>query len=106
MSLPLHFGIDADTIPAKRAYLSADADLAADWRIEFADDKRLRVGLVWSGSEGHQHNMFRSVGIERYAKAFEGIENIAFFSLQKDASGAVSTARDGGFEIADRTGQV
>src|SRR5260370_34630008 len=48
--------------------------------------------------------MFRSVGIDRYAKAFKGIENIAFFSLQKDASGAVSTARDGGFEIADRTG--
>jgi tetratricopeptide (TPR) repeat protein len=105
MSLPLHFGIDAETIPAKRAYLSADANLAADWRIEFADDKRLRVGLVWSGSEGHQRNMFRSVGIDRYAKAFKGIENIAFFSLQKDASGAVSTARDGGFEIADRTGK-
>jgi hypothetical protein len=105
LSLPLHFGIDADAIPAKRAYLSADADLAADWRAEFAADKRLRVGLVWSGSEGHQRNMFRSVGIERYAKAFAGIENVAFFSLQKDASGAVSTARDGGFEIADRTGK-
>jgi len=105
LSLPLHFGIDAETIPAKRAYLSADADLAADWRAEFAADKRLRVGLVWSGSEGHQRNMFRSVGIERYAKAFAGIENVAFFSLQKDASGAVSTARDGGFEIADRTGK-
>ncbi|MDT5029742.1 MAG: hypothetical protein QOE61_6813, partial [Micromonosporaceae bacterium] len=105
LSLPLHFGIDADTIPAKRAYLSADADLAADWRAEFAADKRLRVGLVWSGSEGHQRNMFRSVGIERYAKAFSGIENAAFFSLQKEASGAVSTARDSGFEIADRTGK-
>jgi len=105
LSLPLHFGIDADTIPAKRAYLSADAGLAADWRAEFAADKRLRVGLVWSGSEGHQRNMFRSVGIERYAKAFSGIENVAFFSLQKDASGAVATARDSGFQIADRTGK-
>ena len=105
LSLPLHFGIDADTIPAKRAYLSANADLAADWRAEFSADKRLRVGLVWSGSEGHQRNMFRSVGIERYAKAFSGIENVAFFSLQKDASGAVATARESGFEIADRTGK-
>jgi len=105
MSLPLHFGIEEETIPAKRGYLSADPDLAAEWRTEFAADKRLRVGLVWSGSEDHQRNMFRSVGIERYAKAFSGIENIAFFSLQKDASGAVSTARDGGFEIADRTGK-
>ncbi|MFT4431858.1 hypothetical protein ACMX25_00440 [Caballeronia sp. 15715] len=105
LSLPLHFGIDAETIPAKRAYLSADADLTTEWRTEFAADKRLRVGLVWSGNEGHQRNMFRSVGIERYAKAFAGIENVAFFSLQKDASGAVSTARDSGFEIADRTGK-
>jgi hypothetical protein len=105
LSLPLHFGIEEESIPAKRAYLSPNPDLAAEWRTEFAADKRLRVGLVWSGSEGHQRNMFRSVGIERYAKAFKGIENIAFFSLQKDASGAVSTARDGGFEIADRTGK-
>jgi tetratricopeptide (TPR) repeat protein len=105
LSLPLHFGIEAQTIPAKRAYLSADADLAAEWRTEFAADKRLRVGLVWSGNETHQRNMFRSVGIERYAEAFKGIENVAFFSLQKEASGAVSTARESGFEIADRTGK-
>jgi tetratricopeptide (TPR) repeat protein len=105
LSLPLHFGIEADTIPSKKSYLTADADLAADWRAEFADDKRLRVGLVWSGNETHQRNMFRSVGIERYAQAFKGVDNVAFFSLQKDASGAVSTARDGGFEIADRTGK-
>ncbi len=105
LSLPLHFGIEEETIPAKRAYLSPNPDLAAEWRTEFAADKRLRVGLVWSGGETHQRNMFRRVGIERYAKAFSGIENIAFFSLQKDASGAVSTARDGGFEIADRTGK-
>ncbi|WP_213780173.1 tetratricopeptide repeat protein [Caballeronia sp. dw_276] len=105
LSLPLHFGIEEETIPSKRAYLSSDTDLAAEWRAEFAADKRLRVGLVWSGSETHQRNMFRSVGIERYAEAFKGIENVAFFSLQKEASGAVSTARDGGFEIADRTGK-
>jgi len=105
LSLPLHFGIEEDTIPSKKAYLAADADLAADWRTEFAADKRLRVGLVWSGNENHQRNMFRSVGMDRYAQAFRGIENVAFFSLQKDASGAVSTARDGGFEIADRTGK-
>jgi tetratricopeptide (TPR) repeat protein len=105
LSLPLHFGVEEDTIPSKKSYLSADTDLATEWRAEFADDKRLRVGLVWSGSENHQRNMFRSVGIERYAQAFKGVDNVAFFSLQKDASGAISTARDGGFEIADRTGK-
>lgn len=105
LSLPKHFAIDEATIPAKKAYLSADADRAAAWRAESAGDKRLRVGIAWSGSAGHQRNMFRSVGIERYANALGGIGNIAFFSLQKGATGELSEARKGGFEIVDRTGQ-
>jgi tetratricopeptide (TPR) repeat protein len=105
LSLPLHFAVEEDTIPAKRAYLSADTERVAEWRAESASDKRLRVGLVWSGSEDHQRNMFRSVGIDRYARAFGGIENVAFFSLQKEGMGALSEARKGGFEIVDRTGQ-
>jgi hypothetical protein len=103
--LPKHFAIEEETIPAKRAYLSADTERVAQWRAESAGDKRLRVGLVWSGSEGHQRNMFRSVGIERFANAFRDIENVAFFSLQKEGSGALSEARKGGFEAVDRTGQ-
>jgi tetratricopeptide (TPR) repeat protein len=105
LSLPKHFGIEEETIPAKRAYLSADTDRAAQWRAESSGDKRLRVGLVWSGNETHQRNMFRSVGIDRFANAFRNIENVAFFSLQKEGAGALSEARKGGFEVVDRTGQ-
>lgn len=105
LSLPKHFAIEEDTIPAKRAYLSADTDRAAQWRAESAGDKRLRVGIVWSGSEGHQRNIFRSVGIDRFANAFRNMDNVAFFSLQKEGFSALSEARKGGFEVIDRTGQ-
>jgi tetratricopeptide (TPR) repeat protein len=104
LSLPLHFATDADTIPAKRAYLSAEPERAAEFQTLTETKKRLRVGLVWSGSATHQRNMFRSVGLDRYAQAFGKMDNVAFFSLQKDAQQDVAAAREAGFEIADHTG--
>jgi hypothetical protein len=103
LSLPLHFGTDADTIPAKRAYLCADPARAAEFLAHSETKKRLRVGLVWSGNATHQRNLFRSVGLDRYAQAFGKMENVAFFSLQKDAGPELAAAREAGFEIADHT---
>ena len=105
LSLPLYFNIDDESIPAKRSYLSADADRAAHWRAQVPAAKQLRVGLVWSGGVTHQRNMFRSVGIDRYAKAFGALENVAFFSLQKGAQDDVAAAQQNGFTIADHTGE-
>lgn len=103
LSLPLHFGIDGDSIPAKRSYLSADSERAAQWRARSVDGKQLRVGVVWSGGLTHQRNQFRSVGIDRYVKAFGALENVAFFSLQKGAHEDVAHAQKNGFAIADHT---
>jgi hypothetical protein len=103
LSLPLHFGIEEDTIPAKRAYLAPDAELSAKWRAHPGAQKPLRVGLVWTGGHTHQRNLFRAVGVERYAKAFSGLDDIAFFSLQKDAESDAATAKALGFEMADHT---
>jgi ADP-heptose:LPS heptosyltransferase len=105
LSLPLHFNIDDDSIPAKRSYLTADAERAAQWRAQSQAGKHLRVGLVWSGGVTHQRNLFRSVGIDRYAKAFGALDNVAFFSLQKGAQDVVAAAREQGFAIADHTAQ-
>ncbi|SAL30564.1 tetratricopeptide repeat protein [Caballeronia humi] len=105
LSLPLYFNIDDESIPAKRSYLSADVDRAAHWRAQMPAAKQLRVGLVWSGGATHQRNMFRSVGIDRYAKAFGALENVAFFSLQKGAQGDVASAQQDGLTIADHTGE-
>ena len=105
LSLPLHFNIDDDSIPAKRSYLTADVERAAQWRAQSQAGKHLRVGLVWSGGVTHQRNLFRSVGIDRYAKAFGALDNVAFFSLQKGAENDVAAAKASGFDITDHTGQ-
>jgi tetratricopeptide (TPR) repeat protein len=104
LSLPRHFEIDESSIPARRGYLSADPELVERWSAQIAD-KRLRVGLVWSGSLSHQRNAFRRVGIERLAKALGTVEEVAFFSLQKDADADISAAQSNGLRITDHTSE-
>jgi hypothetical protein len=104
MSLPLIFNVDENSIPASRAYLTPDPERVARWRKITAPEKRLRVGLVWTGSLTHQRNVFRAVGIDRYVDALGALENVAFYSLQKGAPLDVTAARARGLSITDHTG--
>jgi Flp pilus assembly protein TadD len=106
LTLPLVFETRVDSIPATRPYLKPDAAAAARWRERLAGDKRLKVGLAWTGSHGHQRNPYRRVGWERYAAYFGkagrgGLENVAFYSLQPGATGDVAAARSAGLDIVD-----
>jgi len=75
------------------------------WRSWFARDRRLKVGLAWTGSAAHQRNPFRSVGLERLRAAFGGLKNVAFYSLQQGAGADVAQARVHGFDIDDHTAE-
>ncbi|QNB10158.1 hypothetical protein G5S35_00290 [Paraburkholderia tropica] len=105
LSLPFLFETRDDTIPGPAAYLAPDPARAAYWRKRLADDageRRLKVGLAWTGSLTHQRNPFRRVGLERFAQAFAGLHaDVAFYSLQPGAQADVEAARAAGFEIAD-----
>ncbi|WP_321941437.1 hypothetical protein [Paraburkholderia tropica] len=105
LSLPFLFETREDTIPGPAAYLAPDPARAAYWRKRLADDagqRRLKVGLAWTGSLTHQRNPFRRVGLERFAQAFAGLHaDVAFYSLQPGAQADVDAARAAGFEIAD-----
>jgi tetratricopeptide (TPR) repeat protein len=82
MSLPLHVGTTADTIPAHLPYLHAQPDRAARWRSRLPA-RRLKVGLVWKGSTGHQHDVERSLpGLLSLAPLWS-VPGITFVSLQK-----------------------
>ena len=87
-------------------YLRADPQARDAWRARLAGDPRLKVGLVWTGSAGHQRNPFRRVGLERYADAFRGIDGVAFHSLQPGANADVEAARAAGFAIEDVTAEL
>ena len=106
IGLPLMLGMEASTLASSVPYLHADPDARDAWRARLAGDRRLKVGLVWTGSVGHQRNPFRRVGLERYADAFRGIDGVAFYSLQPGAQADVEAARAAGFAIEDFTAEL
>lgn len=101
LSLPLLFDTREATIPAVSPYLFADAAARESWRKRLAGESRLKVGLTWTGSLGHQRNPFRRVGWERYAAHFGGMRDVAFYSLQPGADTDVAAARAAGLAMTD-----
>ncbi|AXF22331.1 hypothetical protein CUJ89_15025 [Burkholderia pyrrocinia] len=106
IELPLMLGMEDAPLASSVPYLRAEPDARDAWRARLAGDRRLQVGLVWTGSAGHQRNPFRRVGLERYAQAFRGLDSIAFHSLQPGAEADVAAARAAGFAIDDRTAEL
>ncbi|MEI5997279.1 tetratricopeptide repeat protein [Paraburkholderia bengalensis] len=105
LSLPLLFDTREETIPSAVPYLQADPKAVDAWRQRLARETRLKVGLVWTGSHGHQRNPYRRVGLERYVDYFRELDGVAFYSLQPGAGGEVAAARAAGLDIADHTAE-
>jgi hypothetical protein len=105
LSVPWLLQTREETIPGPTGYLRADPQAAGKWRTWMAQDKRLKVGLAWTGSATHQRNPYRATGLERMRAAFAGLRDVAFYSLQQGAEADVEGARREGFEIADHTAE-
>ncbi|VWD20682.1 TPR repeat-containing protein [Burkholderia lata] len=104
MSIPWMLGLDADALVTSEPYLHADTRAIDAWRNALAGERRMKVGLAWTGNRAHQRNRFRRVGLERYADAFGDLQrDVAFFSLQPGAQHDVEATRSAGFEVADMT---
>jgi tetratricopeptide (TPR) repeat protein len=82
LSLPLRFGTTLESLPAETPYLLLDQGKVDAWRGRLSGERRLKVGLVWSGKGDHQRNPFRAVGLQAYATAFKEVQDVAFYSLQ------------------------
>jgi tetratricopeptide (TPR) repeat protein len=61
LSLPLAFGTALETIPAAKAYLSADPAKCAAWAQRLGPKTAPRVGLVWNGSAAQENDRNRSL---------------------------------------------
>ncbi|MFX1685016.1 hypothetical protein [Paraburkholderia sp. A1RO-5L] len=106
LSLPLIFGTREDTIPGPARYLAPDPAAAARWRERLAGERRLKVGLAWTGSLTHKRNPFRRIGLGHFATRFAAnfaaaLPEVAFYSLQPGAGAEIEAVRKAGFEIAD-----
>jgi Flp pilus assembly protein TadD len=82
LSLPLLFGTEMSSIPARVPYLMPEADLMKQWERRFAALREgLRVGLVWAGNPNNPLDRGRSIDLREFAPLAE-IPGINFWSLQ------------------------
>ncbi|QCP54428.1 hypothetical protein FAZ95_36520 [Trinickia violacea] len=104
LSVPFMLGLREETIPPA-PYLKPDPALATSWKTRLKGEKRLKVGLAWTGSMTHQRNPFRRVGWERYARSLKDIKGVAFYSLQPGATADIEAARAAGLLLEDYTAE-
>ncbi len=87
LSLPAVFGTRTDTVPWEGAYLSADAELAAEKRRQFPSAKDgLRVGLAWAGNPRYKADRARSMRLTTLLPLLREVGSAvkaAWISLQK-----------------------
>ena len=87
MSLPYIFKTRPNNIPHNVPYLSAPKDRVDYWKDKLKDDKKFKVGLVWSGGfradqpELWAVNNRRNIPLDKIACLQN--DNISFYSLQK-----------------------
>nr|WP_298257622.1 tetratricopeptide repeat-containing glycosyltransferase family protein [Bradyrhizobium sp.] len=86
-SLPLAFETRLDTIPPGVGYLPQPSEARMKiWEDRlsgcFGVEKKLRVGLVWSGNPKHLNDRNRSIPMQLYLRLLD--LDAAFISLQKD----------------------
>jgi tetratricopeptide (TPR) repeat protein len=82
-SLPLAFGTRLDTIPSAIPYLPSPASSRVQaWEDRLGPRTKLRVGLVWSGSQTHTNDHNRSIPLQKLSSILDVDAN--FFGLQKD----------------------
>jgi len=101
MDLPQIFGTTLETIPPA-PYLAADQGLKETWRRRLPGDGTFRVGLVWSGSPGHENDANRSLPVQALAP-LAGIAGVSFHSVQL---GDAARTGDAPFAIYDATGAI
>ena len=82
MTLPMVFGTDLDTIPARVPYLRPQPDRVARWHERLPRDDAFKVGLVWAGDPGHLRDRYRSVPLALLAPLAQ-VERVRFYALQK-----------------------
>jgi Tfp pilus assembly protein PilF len=84
-SLPQIFNTELETIPAPIPYLTMNPQRVAHWGQRLAQlrpQRRLRVGLAWSGRPTHPNNLRRSLRMAALAPIM-AVPGVDFFGLQK-----------------------
>lgn len=82
LSLPLALGTRLNNIPYSEGYLRAPEEKILYWAKVLGPKERPRVGIVWSGSEGHKDDASRSIALHEFLEIMH--LDIDVISLQKE----------------------
>lgn len=77
------FGHDFETLP-NEPYLFAKDESVTLWKSFLQTNKKIRVGIRWSGNPQFEHQQFRIFPAEKLINLCEDFDNIQFYSLQRD----------------------
>jgi tetratricopeptide (TPR) repeat protein len=64
------------------SYLTAPSNSVAKWKERLADDRNLRVGLVWQGNPKHGGDRWRSIPLAKFA-TLASVKGVSLYSVQK-----------------------
>jgi tetratricopeptide (TPR) repeat protein len=82
LSLPSALGTRLETIPAQVPYLHADSALLERWRGAVSAQPAPRIGIAWTGNQGHPDSRRRSVELSMLLEALP--EAMSVWSLLQD----------------------
>ena len=80
LSLPLAFGTELHTIPARVPYVYPDSTQVAAWQQRLQGNTR-RIGLAWAGNPSMHRNRLRSIPLELLVPLMK-VAGTTFYSLQ------------------------
>jgi FkbM family methyltransferase len=82
MSLPLHFGTDAESIPNQIPYLKPEEDVACRWK-QILGETGFKVGIAWQGNPQGRADLGRSFSLSEIVPLAR-LPGVRLISLQKD----------------------
>jgi hypothetical protein len=77
------FGHEVDTLP-NDPYIFARQESNQIWKSMLNTDKKVKVGIRWSGNPKFEHQQFRLFPPENLIDLHEDFDHIQFYSLQRD----------------------
>lgn len=102
MSLGKLYSVTPERVPGGAPYLKPNAAKVEQWRGRLATGRKLRIGVVWAGSEPHSP---RSPGFG-LVDALLGAADAQFFLLQKEPGRADLLQRGCPADVLDLGGEI
>lgn len=93
LSLPLALQLQVQDIPQEVPYLTVNRETEKQWATIIPSSKRMKIGVVWSGSALHQNDKNRSIPFALFSPLLQ--LEADYYVLQKE----LTTAEKTGLEL-------